>query len=50
MEAAARRYLAGYLATLVRQRLLELQERPEPETVEFDDDTRQQLEALGYLD
>ena len=41
--------LAGYLATLVRQQLLELEQLPETETMEFDDETRQQLKALGYL-
>lgn len=42
--------LAGYLATLIRQQVLELEELPEVETMEFDDQTRQQLKALGYLE
>jgi arylsulfatase A-like enzyme len=42
--------LAGYLATLVRQRLMELEQLPEVESMEFDDETRQQLKALGYLE
>ena len=41
--------LAGYLATLIRQQLLELDQIPEVESVEFDEETRQQLKALGYL-
>jgi arylsulfatase A-like enzyme len=41
--------LAGYLATLIRQQLLDLELLPEVETMEFDDETKQQLEALGYL-
>ena len=41
--------LAGYLATLIRRQLLELNQLPEVETMEFDDETKQQLEALGYL-
>jgi len=42
--------LAGHLATLIRQQLLELEQLPEVETMEFDDETRQQLKALGYLE
>ena len=41
--------LAGYLATLIRRQLLELNQLPEIETMEFDDETIQQLKALGYL-
>jgi arylsulfatase A-like enzyme len=41
--------LAGYLATLIRQQLLELEQLPEVESLEFDEETRQQLKALGYL-
>ena len=41
--------LAGYLATLIRRQLLELNQLPEVETMEFDDETIQQLRALGYL-
>jgi arylsulfatase A-like enzyme len=48
--AAKRPILAGYLATLVRQRLLEPERLPEVESIEFDDQTRQQLRALGYLE
>lgn len=42
--------LAGYLASLVRQQLLELEQLPEVESMEFDDQTRQQLKALGYFE
>ncbi len=41
--------LAGYLATLIRRQLLELDQLPEIETMDFDDETKQQLKALGYL-
>ena len=41
--------LAGYLATLIRRQLLELNQLPEIETMDFDDETKQQLKALGYL-
>jgi len=42
--------LAGFLATLIRQQLLELERLPEVETMDFDDETQQQLKALGYLE
>lgn len=48
--AADHPVVAGYLATLTRRQMLELDQLPESETMEFDDETKRQLEALGYLD
>ena len=48
--AAEHPILAGYLATLIRQQLLQLEQLPEVESMEFDEETRQQLQALGYLE
>ena len=41
--------LAGYMATRVRAELLEFEKLSEPERMEFDEQTREELRALGYL-